>query len=96
MVVSLLSEIPGFRVPNPQGAFYVFPDISDYFGKSDGTTTVNNADDFCDYIMLSVFVGLVSGNAFGDPNCFRLSYAASEAQLHEAIKRIKEACAKLK
>jgi aspartate aminotransferase len=96
MVVNLMSEIPGFRVPNPQGAFYVFPDISDYFGKSDGTTTVNNADDFCDYIMLSVFVGLVSGNAFGDPNCFRLSYAASEAQLREAIKRIKEACAKLK
>jgi aspartate aminotransferase len=96
MVVSLLSEIPGFRVPNPQGAFYVFPDISDYFGKSDGTTTVKNADDFCDYIMLSVFVGLVSGNAFGNPDCFRLSYAASEAQLREAIKRIKEACAKLK
>ncbi|NJN34474.1 MAG: pyridoxal phosphate-dependent aminotransferase [Saprospiraceae bacterium] len=96
MVVNLLSEIPGFRVPNPQGAFYVFPDISEYFGKSDGTKTINNADDFCDYVMMNAFVGLVSGNAFGDPNCFRLSYAASEAQLREAVKRISDVCATLK
>ena len=96
MVVALMSEIPGFKVPNPQGAFYVFPDISAYFGKADGDIVIKNADDFCDYIMTSVYVGLVSGSAFGDPDCFRLSYAASETQLREAIRRIKEACAKLK
>ena len=79
-----------FFPPNtPEGAFYVFPDISAYFGKSDGTTVIKNADDFCDYVMMNVYVGLVSGSAFGEPNCFRLSYAASEAQLREAIRRIK-------
>ena len=96
MVVALMSEIPGFKVPNPQGAFYVFPDVSAYFGKADGDIIIKNADDFCDYIMTSVYVGLVSGSAFGDPDCFRLSYAASETQLREAIRRIKEACLKLK
>ena len=96
LVIRLLSDIPDFVVNHPQGAFYSFPDISAYFGKSDGTTTIKNADDFCDYIMMSVYVGLVSGSAFGDDNCFRLSYAASETQLTEAIRRIKEACAKLK
>lgn len=95
MVIGLLSEIEGFKVPTPEGAFYIFPDISTYFGKSDGETLIRNADDFCDYIMLHSFVGLVSGAAFGEPNCFRLSYAASEAQLREAVRRIKEACARL-
>ena len=96
IVVGLLSEIEGFKVPMPEGAFYIFPDISDIFGKSDGTTVIKNADDFCDYIMQNVYVGLVSGSAFGEPNCFRLSYAASEAQLREAIRRIKSVCDKLK
>jgi aspartate aminotransferase len=96
MVVSLLSEIPGFKVPNPQGAFYVFPDISDYFGTTVGDTLIRNADDFCDLVMNTAYVGLVSGGAFGEPNCFRLSYAASEAQLREAIKRIAGVCAMLK
>jgi aspartate aminotransferase len=96
MVVSLLSEIPGFKVPNPQGAFYVFPDISDYFGTTAGDTLIRNADDFCDYVMTTAYVGLVSGGAFGEPKCFRLSYAASEAQLREAIKRIAAVCATLK
>jgi aspartate aminotransferase len=95
MCVELLSEIPGFKVPTPEGAFYIFPEISAYFGKSDGTTTVKNADDFADYVMLNAFVGLVSGGAFGEPNCFRLSYAASEVQLREAIRRIAEVCARL-
>ncbi len=95
IVVSLLSEITGFKVNNPQGAFYVFPDISYYFGKSDGTYVIKNADDFCDYIMQTVFVGLVSGSAFGDDDCFRLSYAASEKQLREAIARIRSAVEKL-
>jgi aspartate aminotransferase len=96
LVIGLLSDIKGFKVPVPEGAFYVFPDISAYFGKSDGDVLIKNADDFCDYIMMNVFVGLVSGTAFGEPNCFRLSYAASEAQLREAIKRIKSVCDRLK
>jgi aspartate aminotransferase len=96
IVLSMLEEIPGIRANHPDGAFYVFPDITAFFGKSDGQTTINNADDFCDYIMSSVYVGLVSGAAFGDPNCFRLSYAASEEQLREAMRRIKEATARLK
>ncbi len=96
LVIDLLSEIKGFKVPVPEGAFYVFPDISYYFGKSDGDLHIKNADDFCDYIMMNVYVGLVSGSAFGEPNCFRLSYAASEAQLREAIKRIKGVCDRLK
>ncbi len=96
IVVSLLSEIEGFKVPTPEGAFYVFPEISHYFGKSDGEMVIKNADDFCDYVMTNVYVGLVSGAAFGDPNCFRLSYAASETQLREAIRRIKSVCDKLK
>lgn len=95
LVVSSLKEIPGFKVNNPQGAFYVFPDISNYFGKTDGTTTINNADDFAQYILLNAHVAIVTGSAFGAPNCFRLSYAASEEKLIEAIKRIKEAVAKL-
>ena len=96
MVIELLSQIPDFKVNKPQGAFYIFPDISAYFGKSDGTTTINNADDFSTYILETVYVAIVTGTAFGAPNCFRLSYAASEEQLREAIRRIGEAVSKLK
>ncbi len=95
MVIGLLKEIPGFKVNHPQGAFYIFPDISHYYGKSDGTTTVNNADDFANYILQNAHVAIVSGSAFGDDNCFRLSYAASEETLREAIRRIAEYCGKL-
>ncbi|MEL6923675.1 MAG: pyridoxal phosphate-dependent aminotransferase [Bacteroidota bacterium] len=95
MVIEKLKEIPGFKVNNPQGAFYVFPDISEYFGKSDGNQVINNADDFCSYILNNAYVAVVTGSAFGEDNCFRLSYAASEEQLLEAISRIKAACAKL-
>lgn len=96
IVLSMLAEIPGIKANHPDGAFYVFPDVSAYFGKSDGNVTIRNADDFCDYIMTSAYVGLVSGAAFGDPNCFRLSYAASEEQLREAIRRMKDVLARLK
>ncbi len=89
IVLSMLEEIPGIRANHPEGAFYVFPDISDFFGKTDDHIVIQNADDFCDFIMNNAHVGLVSGTAFGDPNCFRLSYAASEAQLREAIQRMK-------
>ena len=70
--------------------------MSAYFGKADGEKVIKNADDFCDHVMMTAFVGLVSGSAFGDPDCVRISYAASEAQLREAIRRIAEVCSKLK
>ena len=96
LVKKLLKEIPGFKVNDPQGAFYIFPDISSYFGTSDGNFVVNNADDFCEYILQEGLVAVVTGSAFGADDCFRISYAAAEDQLVESIKRIKAACAKLK
>jgi aspartate aminotransferase len=96
LIIKLLKEIPGMKVNFPTGAFYIFPDISSFFGKTDGEMVINNADDFCDYVMMKCYVGLVSGSAFGDPNAFRLSYAASEEQLIEAVRRMKEVLAKLK
>lgn len=96
IVLNMLEEVPGIKTNLPDGAFYVFPDISAFFGKSDGSTTINNADDFCDYVMSNAYVGLVSGSAFGDPNCFRLSYAASEEQLREAVRRMKDVLSRLK
>jgi len=95
MVIEKLREIPDFQVNHPQGAFYIFPDISAYFGKSDGQRAINNADEFCGYILSEAHVAVVSGSAFGADNCFRLSYAASEEKLLEAISRIKNAMAKL-
>ena len=95
LVIKLLKEIPGFKVNDPQGAFYSFPDISSYFGTSDGNFVVNNADDFCEYILQEGLVAVVTGSAFGADDCFRISYAASEEQLVECIRRIKEACSKL-
>lgn len=95
LVYSLLNEIPGFKTNMPQGAFYFFPDVSSYFGKSDGTTTINDASDFCLYILEKANVSLVTGQAFGDDNCVRLSYAASEDDLRKALNNIKETLAKL-
>ncbi|MFZ1497095.1 MAG: pyridoxal phosphate-dependent aminotransferase, partial [Saprospiraceae bacterium] len=94
LVIKLLKEIKGFKVNKPQGAFYIFPDVSYFFGKKVGDITIKNADDFCDYIMLHAHVGLVSGTAFGDDKCARISYAASEDQLREAIRRISTAVEK--
>ena len=96
MMIAKLSEIPGFKVNMPNGAFYIFPDISHFFGKSDGQMTINNADDFCEYLLHKAHVATVSGGAFGADNCFRISYAASDEQLIESAKRIKEAVARLK
>lgn len=96
LVVNLVSKIPGFKVNKPQGAFYVFPDISDFFGKSDGNTVVRNADDFAEYILNTAHVAIVTGSAFGADNCVRFSYATSEDRLRKAIERIGEAVAKLK
>jgi aspartate aminotransferase len=95
LVLSMLAEIPGLKTSKPDGAFYVFPDCSAYFGKKDGDTVLKNADDLCFYILSKGHVGIVSGDAFGSPECFRLSYAASEEQLKEALTRIKNALAKL-
>lgn len=96
LVKGLLDEIPGFKTNVPQGAFYFFPDVSTYFGKSDGTTTVNDADELAMYILENAQVSVVTGGAFGAPNCIRLSYAASEEDLRNAISQMKEALAKLK
>jgi aspartate aminotransferase len=96
IVFKLLKEIPGVKANYPEGAFYFFPDVSAYYGKSDGTTTVKNGDDFCLYMLETAHVSLVPGGAFGDEKCVRLSYAASEKDLVEALKRMKDALANLK
>ncbi len=96
LVVDLMGKIPGIKVNQPQGAFYVFPDISAFFGKSDGTTTIHDADDFCEYLLHTAYVGTVSGGAFGAENCFRISYATSDEKLKIAIQRIADALGKLK
>lgn len=96
IVYKLLKELPGVKTNYPEGAFYFFPDVSSYFGKSDGTTTIKNGDDFCMWMLEKGHVALVPGGAFGDDNCVRLSYAASEKDLKEALKRMKEALATLK
>ncbi|PWK19154.1 pyridoxal phosphate-dependent aminotransferase [Xanthomarina spongicola] len=91
LVLNLLSEVDGFKTNTPEGAFYVFPDISYYFGKTLRGNIINNATDFSLYLLEEALVATVTGDAFGDPNCIRLSYAASQEQIIEAIKRIKEA-----
>lgn len=95
MVLGLLNEIEGIKTYVPQGAFYIFPDISYYFGKSDGETKIENSSDFCMYLLNKAQVATVTGAAFGAPNCMRLSYAASEENLREAIRRIKEVLSQL-
>ena len=96
LVLEKLQEVPGIKTYVPNGAFYIFPDVSEYFGKSNGETAINNSDDFCMYILNTAHVSLVTGDAFGAPECVRLSYAASDEALVEAIRRIKEALAQLK
>jgi aspartate aminotransferase len=96
LVYHLLKEIPGVKANYPQGAFYFFPDVSYYYGMTDGKHTIKDGDDLCLYILDKAHVSLVPGGAFGDPNCVRLSYAASEKDLVEALKRIKEIFAGLK
>jgi len=88
LVIGLLKKIPGVKTNFPKGAFYIFPDVSAFFGKSANGFVVNNSDDLAEYLLKVGLVATVSGAAFGDPNCLRISYAASEAQLTEAIRRI--------
>jgi aspartate aminotransferase len=95
LVYNLLSEIPGLKTLMPSGAFYFFPDVSDYFGKSFNGKPIKNASDLSMYLLEEAHVSVVTGDAFGIPECVRLSYAASREDLTEAIKRIKNALSKL-
>ena len=91
LIINLLSEIDGFKLNNPQGAFYVFPDISFFFGKKIKNKVINNSTDFAFFLLEEANVATVSGEAFGNKNCIRISYAASEKEIIEAVKRIKSA-----
>ena len=95
LIVSLAKEIPGMKVLEPQGAFYLFPDVTAYFGKQYNGQTVENANDLVTYLLQEAHVALVSGSAFGEDNCIRFSYATSETLITEAMRRVKEALAKL-
>jgi aspartate aminotransferase len=95
-VLELIKEIPGIKCSEPDGAFYIFPDVSSYYGKSDGETTIRSSNDFCMYLLNTAHVSSVMGEAFGDPDCVRFSFANSLPKIEEAWKRIKEALAKLK
>lgn len=90
LILSLLNDIDGFKCNTPDGAFYVFPDISYFFGKTIDGYKINNASDMSLFLLDKALVATVTGDAFGDPNCIRISYAASQDQLIEAIKRIKK------
>ena len=96
LIVKLTKEIPGLEVNIPEGAFYLFPKCSSFYGKSYSEFTINNSDDFAMYLLSEAHVATVGGASFGAPDCFRMSYATSDENIIEAIKRIKEALAKLK
>jgi aspartate aminotransferase len=95
IAVPLLQKIPGFRISAPEGAFYLFPDVSVHFGKRANGVVLNNADDFSAYLLEHVHVATVSGVAFGDSRCIRLSIAAAESKIQEGISRISQAVAQL-
>lgn len=94
-VLNELKAMEGVKINVPEGAFYVFPDISSFFGKSNGDFKINNADDLAMYLLTEAEVATVTGNAFGNKNCIRISYAASDEELKEAMKRISNALSKL-
>ena len=96
LVLELMKEIPGLKTNVPQGAFYVFPEVSYYFGKSYNGKTIHNATDLSMFLLEEAFVALVPGAAFGDDNYIRFSYATSEDNLRKALTRMKDALAKLK
>ena len=95
-VMELVNDVPGLKCFEPQGAFYIFPDVTSYFGKSDGETTIKNANDFCMYLLNTAHVSSVMGDAFGEPNCVRFSFANSMQNIEKGWARIKDALAKLK
>lgn len=88
LILELINHIPGIESNDPEGAFYIFPDVSAIFGKSNGTNTINTADDFAMLLLKEAHVAVVSGSSFGDDNCIRISYASSEEDLREAFKRL--------
>ena len=90
LILKLLSEIPGFKLNEPQGAFYVFPDVSSYFGKKIHGNNIENANDFALFLLERAHVATVTGEAFGNPKCIRISYAANENDIKSAVKRIKK------
>ena len=96
LTLELVKQIPALKCFEPEGAFYVFPDVSAYFGKSDGVNDIKNANDLCMYLLNTAFVSSVMGDAFGEPNCIRFSYATSQENIKKAWARISEALAKLK
>lgn len=96
LIVKLAKEIPGLEVNEPKGAFYLFPKCSSFFGKKDGDRVINDSMDFAMYLLEEGHVATVGGSAFGSPECFRMSYATSDENIVEAMKRIKACCAKLK
>jgi aspartate aminotransferase len=96
LICSLLNDMPGLKVRIPQGAFYVMPDVSSFLGKSFEGKVINNADDLTYFLLSEARVALVSGSAFGAPNCVRISYATSDEKIIEAVHRIKEALGKIK
>ena len=96
IVMDLIAKIPGIKCPDPAGAFYVFPDVTSYFGKSNGDTTISNASDFSMYLLNKAHVSSVMGDAFGEPNSVRFSFANSREKIQEAWKRIAAALAELK
>jgi len=96
LICSLLAEIKGMKLRVPQGAFYVMPDIGDFIGKTDGHTVISNPEDLALYLLDKARVAVVGGTAFGAPRCIRISYAASDEDIAEAVKRMKEALAELR
>lgn len=96
LVLNLMKDIPGWKYNTPPGAFYVFPDVSSYFGKLSPDGQINTATDLCMYLLKDAKVSIVTGEAFGDPRCVRISYATSDEKLTEAMKRIRESLARLK
>lgn len=96
LLLNLLNDVEGFKTNVPQGAFYVFPDVTYYFGKKHADNIIKNSTDLCAYLLFNAHVALVGGTAFGDDNCIRFSYAASNEILIEAVRRIKKALAELK
>ncbi|MBQ6085501.1 MAG: pyridoxal phosphate-dependent aminotransferase [Bacteroidaceae bacterium] len=96
LIVKLTKAVPGLEVNNPEGAFYLFPKCSSFFGKTDGERVIKNSTDFAMYLLEVGHVATVGGDAFGAPECFRMSYATSDENICEALRRIKEALAKLK
>ena len=96
LVVKMVSDIPGIKLSVPQGAFYIFPDVHSFYGKTDGKTVIKNSDDMSLFLLSEAFIATVPGSAFGDDTCIRISYATSDEKLVKAFNQFKSAVAKLR